>query len=57
MAAMLSGLVLVAAFGVLAVAGLLLVVALYRISGRPAAGAASDAGQHSDLNRTGPKGG
>ena len=53
---MLSGLVLVAAFGVLAVAGLLLVVALYRISGRPAAGAASDVGQHSDLSRTGPKG-
>jgi hypothetical protein len=57
MTAMLSALFLVAAFGVLAVAGLLLVVALYRISGRPAAGAANDAGQHSDLNRTGPKGG
>jgi hypothetical protein len=56
MTAMLSGLILVAAFGVLAVAGLLLVVALYRISGRPAAGAASDVGQHSDLGRTGRKG-
>jgi hypothetical protein len=56
MTAMLSGLVLVAAFGALAVAGLLLVVALYRISGRPAAGAASDAGPHSDPGRAGRKG-
>jgi hypothetical protein len=56
MTAMLSGLVLVAAFGLTALAALVLVVALYRVSGHPAAGAASDLGQNGDLNQTGAEG-
>jgi hypothetical protein len=51
MTAMLSGVILVVAFGLVAAAGLVLAVALFRISGRPAAGADSDLGQN------GPDGG
>jgi hypothetical protein len=51
MTAMLGGIILVAAFGLVAAAGLVLAVALYRISGRPAAGADNNAGD------TGPEGG
>ncbi len=47
---MLSGVIVVAAFGVLAVLGLVLVVGLYRVSGRPATSA------DSDLGRTGTEG-
>jgi hypothetical protein len=51
MTAWISGVILVAAFGLVAVLGLALVVALYRISGRrPAPGA------HGGRSRTGPKG-
>ncbi len=48
---MLSGIILVAGFGLVAAAGLVLVVALYRISGRPAAVADSNPGE------AGPEGG
>ena len=48
---MLSGVIIVVAFGVVAVLGLLLAVALIRISGRTAT--AGD----SDLSRTGTGGG
>ena len=41
---MVSGVILVAAFGVVAAAGLVLIVALYRISGRRAAGSGADDG-------------
>lgn len=41
---MLSGVILVAGFGVVAAAGLVLTVALYRISGRRAAGSDADHG-------------
>jgi hypothetical protein len=51
MTAMLSGVILVAAFGVVAAAGLVLTVALYRISGRRAAGSGAD---HGDVD---PEGG
>jgi hypothetical protein len=51
MTALISGVILVAAFGLVAVLGLVLLVALYRISGRPAAGA--DGGR----GRTSQKGG
>jgi hypothetical protein len=50
MTAMLSGVIVVAAFGLLAALGLVLAVALYRISGGPAS--AGD----SDLGRSGPEG-
>jgi hypothetical protein len=45
MTGMLSGIILVAAFGLVAAAGLVLAIALYRISGRPAAGADSHLGE------------
>jgi hypothetical protein len=51
MTAMLSGIILVAAFGIVAGAGLVLAVALYRVSGRPAVAAESNPGE------TGPEGG
>jgi hypothetical protein len=38
MTAMLSGVIMIAAFGLVAVAGLVLTVALCRVSGRPATG-------------------
>lgn len=47
---MLSSVIVVAAFALLAALGLVLVVALYRISGGPAT---TDEG---DLGRTGPEG-
>lgn len=42
---MLSGAIVIAAFGLVAAAGLILVASLYRISGRAAAGSDGDAGQ------------
>jgi len=45
---MLSGVILVAAFGLVAAAGLVLAVALFRISRRPAAGADSDLSQNGE---------
>lgn len=47
---MLSGVILVVAFGLVAVAGLVLTVALYLVSGRPAVGSASE---HSQTNTEG----
>jgi hypothetical protein len=47
---MLSGVIIVVAFGVVAALGLMLAVALFRLSGRTAT--AGD----SDLGRTGPEG-
>jgi hypothetical protein len=48
---MLSGIVLVAAFGLVAAAALVLAIALYRISGRPATVADGSPGE------AGPEGG
>jgi hypothetical protein len=45
MAAMLSGVIMITAFGVVAAAGLVLAVALCRIGGRRAAGSDADPGQ------------
>ncbi len=45
---MMSGVVVVAAFGLLAVLGLMLVIALFRVTARPISGG--------DRTRTGPKG-
>lgn len=45
---MVSGIIVVAAFGLLAALGLALVMALFRVSGRPAAGG--------DGSQTGQKG-
>jgi hypothetical protein len=45
MTAMVSGVIIVVAFGVAAVCGLALVVALYRISGPRATAAGSDLGR------------
>jgi hypothetical protein len=45
MTAMLSGVIMIAAFGVVAAAGLILVVALCRISGRAGAGSDGDVGR------------
>jgi uncharacterized membrane protein SpoIIM required for sporulation len=45
MAAMLSGVIMIAAFSVVAAAGLLLAVTLYRIGGRRAAGSDAESGQ------------
>lgn len=42
---MLSGVIIVAAFGLLAALGLVLAVALYRISGRPATADDGDLGR------------
>jgi hypothetical protein len=42
MTAMLSGVIMIAAFGIVAAAGLVLMVALYRISGRAGAGSERD---------------
>jgi hypothetical protein len=42
MAAMLSGVIMIAAFGLVAAAGLILCVALYRVSHRPGAGSGGD---------------
>jgi len=42
---MLSGVIMIVAFGLVAVAGLILLVALYRISGRAAVGSDADPGQ------------
>ena len=53
---MLTGVILVAAFGLVAVAGLVLAIALYRISGRQVTGDDSNLSQHKDLSRAGPKG-
>jgi hypothetical protein len=46
--AMMSGVVVVAAFGLLAVLGLVLVIALFRVTARPISGG--------DRTHTGPKG-
>ncbi len=53
---MLSGVVLVAAFGLTAIAALVLVVALYRVSGPAAARAATNLSQHGDVSQPGPEG-
>jgi hypothetical protein len=45
MTAMLSGVVVIAALGLVAAAGLILVGSLYRISGRAAAGSDGDTGR------------
>jgi hypothetical protein len=45
MTAMLSGVLVIAAFGLVAAAGLILVGSLYRVSGRAAAEADGDPGQ------------
>jgi hypothetical protein len=45
MLAMLSGVIMIAAFGLVAVAGLVLAVAVFRIGGRPAAGSDGDPGR------------
>jgi hypothetical protein len=42
---MLSGVIMIVAFGLVAAAGLILVVALHRISSRAAAGSDADRGQ------------
>jgi hypothetical protein len=45
MTAMLSGVIVMAAFGLVAAASLILLVSLYRISGRRGAGSDGDTGQ------------
>jgi hypothetical protein len=50
MTAMLSNMILIAAFGLVAVAALVLVAALYQVGGR-------GPGEHIDSQQSGPKGG
>jgi hypothetical protein len=45
MTATLSGVIVISAFGLVAAAGLILVVSLYRISGRSGGGSDGDTGQ------------
>jgi hypothetical protein len=52
---MLSGLVLVATFGLVAIAGLVLILALYRVSGHQTVGG-SDLSEARHASQTGPKG-
>jgi hypothetical protein len=53
MTAMLAGAIVVAAFGLVALAGLALVVALYRVSHQSAAGPNSEASDRADRSPRG----